>query len=146
MTIMKTSDAGRKFIEQREGLRLSAYRDNSPARIWTIGYGHTSMAGDPHVWSHMRITVKEADDTLTHDLLMWEAIVNKVLKRPPTQNQFDAMVSLCHNIGANGFTGSSVVRQFNAGNVHLAADDFLMWDHPLELLKRREDERRQFLT
>ena len=50
-------------------------------------------------------------------------------------------MSLAFNIGAGGFVGSSVVRQINAGNMQAAADDFLLWDHPPELLGRRKGER-----
>jgi lysozyme len=56
------------------------------------------------------------------------------------------MVSLCFNIGVNGFAGSSVARDLNAGNVQAAADAFLLWDHPEELLGRRKVERAQFLS
>ncbi|SDR00098.1 lysozyme [Rhizobiales bacterium GAS113] len=143
---MRTSAPGRAAIEQREGLKLHAYQDSSLARVWTIGYGHTSMAGAPHVFPGMVITQQTADETLSHDLNMWEAIVNRYIRRAATQNQFDAMVSLCHNIGGGGFAGSSVVRQFNAGNVQAAADDFLMWEHPANLVGRRVSERKQFLT
>lgn len=140
---LTTSAKGRAAIEQREGLELHAYRDS--VGVWTIGYGHTSMAGPPHVNPGMTITKEQADSILTHDLAQWEHYVLNGLKRTPTQNEFDAFVSLCHNIGPKGFAGSSVLKQFNLGNIHAAADDFLMWEHPASLRQRRESERRQFL-
>ena len=141
---MKTSDAGRKAIEEREGLELHAYHDS--VGVLTIGYGHTSMAGAPHVTFGMKITQAQADAILSRDLAKWEGYVSGDLKKAPTQNEFDAMISLCHNIGPNGFRGSSVVKQFNLGNTQAAADDFLLWEHPSALRRRRESERLQFLS
>ena len=56
---MKTSAYGKRFIQQFEGLRLSAYL--CPAGKWTIGYGQTSIAGRP-VREDDKITLSEADE------------------------------------------------------------------------------------
>lgn len=45
-----------------------------------------------------------------------------------TQYQFDAMACLAYNIGAAAFANSTLVRLFNAGDIQLAADQFLRWD------------------
>lgn len=140
---MVVSDVGRALIEQREGLRLQAYQDITG--VWTIGYGHTSAAGPPKVTPRMKISRAQADAVLAKDLGKYEGYVSRYLKRTPTQNQFDAMVSLCYNIGPNGFWGSSVLKQFNLGHIQTAADDFLLWDKPAALKKRRQSERIQFL-
>ena len=87
----------------------------------------------------------QVDAQLAKDLGRFEDAVNSAVKRPLTQNQFDACVSLAFNIGVQGFIGSSVVRQINLGNMQAAADDFLMWEKPPELRGRRESEREQFL-
>lgn len=142
-TPMKTSPSGRLAIERREGCKLRAYQDQRG--VWTIGYGHTSMAGDPRVQAHLVISQKMADEILSRDLAKWEANVNRALKVQPAQCQFDAMVSLCHNIGEYGFDGSSVLRDFNEGLVMSAANAFLMWEHPKSLVERRVEERAQFL-
>lgn len=141
---MKTSEAGRQAIMRREGVRLHAYKDQRG--IWTIFVGHTSAAGAPHVCKGMSGTMAEADETLSRDLLQFEDAVNHAVKKPMMQNEFDAMVSLAFNIGAHGFTGSTVVHRFNLGEKEAAADAFLMWEHPPSLKRRREDERRQFLS
>lgn len=141
---MVTSGAGRKALAQREGTKFVAYRDS--VGVWTIGTGHTGRMSLPKVYGGMTITAEQADAFLASDLAPTEAAVNSAVKVPVTQNQFDAMVSLAFNIGVNGFRGSSVVRQLNAGNVQAAADDFLMWDIPAELLARRRGERAQFLS
>lgn len=64
---------------------------------------------------------------LTHGVVPYE---NQVAKTCPntTQNQFDAMVSLCYNIGPANFATSSVAKLHNAGNHSAAADAFLKWN------------------
>jgi len=117
-----TSAAGRAFIQKWEGCRLDAYKD--VAGILTIGYGHTSMAGPPKVVPGLRITMAEADAILARDLGRYEAGVSKAVTRVPSQHQFDAMVSLCYNIGEGAFARSSVVRHFNAGDMDKAAASY----------------------
>ena len=63
---LKTSDAGRDFIEQFEGLDLKAYNDGTG--VVTIGYGHTTAAGPPAVNYGMVITKDQADQFLAADL------------------------------------------------------------------------------
>ena len=145
---MKTSRTGIDLIRKWEGCRLAAYR--CPAGVWTIGYGHTSMAGPPTVTAGLKITQQEADDILVRDLVKYEAAVDRALTRSPTQPQFDACVSLCYNIGQGAFAGSSVARKFNAGDISGAADAFLLWNKAggkvlPGLEARRADERRMFL-
>ena len=140
---MTTSAAGRQAISLREGVCLKAYNDTRG--ILTIGVGHTSAAGPPPVTEGMRITLAQCDAILAHDLRDCENAVNAAVRVPISQNAFNACVSLAFNIDAPGFRGSSVVRQINAGNMQAAADDFLMWDKPPELLGRRRGERAQFL-
>ena len=55
---MQTSVHGQQKIEQREGVVLKAYRDQRG--IPTIGVGHTSAAGPPHVQMGMVISRDEA--------------------------------------------------------------------------------------
>ena len=144
----KTSALGVQAIAQREGRVLHSYRDTRG--ILTIGVGHTSAAGPPVVVEGMVITAAECDDILSRDLAKFEDAVNAALKTPIAQNKlsqnaFDACVSLAFNIGAPGFIGSSVAREINKGDMQGAADAFLLWDHPPELIGRRKGERAQFL-
>lgn len=142
---MKTSAAGRKAITQREGVRLSAYLDS--VGVWTIGVGHAATSGVPPIpRKGMRITAQQADEILTKDLARYEDAINRSVKVPLTQNQFDALVSLCFNIGERGFAHSTVVARLNRKDYRGAADAILMWQHPPVLRTRREAERKQFLT
>lgn len=146
---MKTSRAGIELIKRWEGCRLTAYRD--AVGVLTIGFGHTSAAGKPTVVSGMKITQQEAEEILVRDLVKYEAAVQKALTRSPTQAQFDAAVSLCFNIGPGAFSTSTFVRKFNAGDIKGAADAILLFNKAggkvlPGLVKRREDERKMFLS
>lgn len=146
---MKTNADGLDLIRKWEGCRLTAYQD--AIGVWTIGYGHTTSAGPPAVKQGLKITAKEATDILTADLVKFEAAVVNALKKTPTDNQFAAMVSLCFNIGPGNFSKSTVLRKFNAGDIPGAADAFRAWTKAAGkvlpgLVRRREDERKLFLT
>ena len=109
------------LIKQFEGLRLNAYQDS--VGIWTIGYGHTK-----DVTSDMKITEYGARRFLIDDLAVACACVIRVIKKPMTDNEFGAFVSLTHNIGVGAFSKSTAARKFNAGDKSAAADAILMWN------------------
>jgi lysozyme len=144
---MKTSANGREFIKGFESLRLKAYPDpGTGGKPWTIGWGHTKgvKQGD-------RITQEQAEQFLSDDLAVFELTVNSAIKRPMTQNQFDAMVSLAFNIGGPNFAQSTLVKNFNTGDVQGAADQFPRWKFSdgkvmPGLVKRRAAEREMFLS
>ena len=145
---MKMSKDGIELLIQFEALKTKAYRDS--VGVWTIGVGHTAMAGPPVPKAGMVITVEEAKAILARDLGQYEAAVNAACGPALNQNQFDAMVSLCFNIGAGNFRKSSVVRKWNEGDVKGAADAFLAWNKAggkvlKGLVNRRAQERAYFL-
>lgn len=139
---MKLSDPGVKMIEEREGLRTTAYKDS--VGVWTIGIGHTSAAGPPKVTQGMTITKDEAWDIFKRDVVQYENAVLKSCKLPLTQYSFDSWTSMCYNIGTGGFSGSTAVKRFNAGDFSGAADAMLMWNKPSEIISRRQGEYVQF--
>lgn len=146
---MRTSYKGRSNIRSLEGDELEAYQDS--IGVWTIGTGHTAAAGAPAPRAGMTITQEESDVILSRDLKLFEDGVIKVLTRQPTQNQFDAMVSLAFNIGLRNFGKSSVVSRFNRGDDAGAAAAFLMWTKAggrelPGLVKRRRVEMKLFNT
>ena len=140
---MKTSTAGRALIERREGRRLTAYRDTRG--IWTIGVGHAVTGLPPRPYAGMTITEAECDALLAADLAPVEAVINRRVTVPVTQNEFDALVSLGFNIGIGGLGRSLVLRRLNVGDVRGAADAFMDWAKPPSLAGRRQDEMAQFL-
>lgn len=139
---MKTSKAGVDFIKRFEALRLTAYDDGRG--VITIGYGHTATAR-----AGMRITEAQAAELLRSDLSSKEACVERTIRVPVSQTQFDALVSLAYNIGCSAFAKSSVVRYLNNGEQEQAAKAFLMWNKVNGkswdgLTKRREQEMAMF--
>jgi lysozyme len=67
------------------------------------------------------------------------------VKVPLTQKQFDALYSLCFNIGETNFKKSTVVKKINENDLQGAADAILMWNKPDVLVNRRKRERALFL-
>lgn len=141
---METSAAGLHALEAREGVRLVAYKDT--VGVWTIGVGHTSMAGLPKVTPTLKITHDECDEIFARDIVKYEATVNSAVKVKITQTEFDALVSLCFNIGQGAFAKSSVVKRLNAGDRAGAAKAFMLWCKPKEIIGRRTGEMRQFMS
>lgn len=140
---MEISDPGVEVLREREGCELVAYKDS--VGIWTIGVGHTAAAGPPEPCKGMTITQEEADALFDEDLDDYEATVNEVIEAEMTQNQFDAFVSICFNIGQGAFAGATFVERFNLGDVEGCAEAILWWNKPPEIIPRRQGEYVQFL-
>ena len=122
---MNTSKAGLDLIKQFEGLRLKAYK--CPADVWTIGYGHTSAAGQPAVKSGMSITEAQANKILAADLGQYEDAINNSVKVDLTQNQFDALVSFVYNVGIGAFQKSTLLKKLNAGQYDAVPGELMKW-------------------
>lgn len=141
---MRTSQRGIDLIKSHEGLRTKAYM--CPANVLTIGYGHTRSVSPGQV-----IDVKEAEELLKEDLVRFENAVNKYVEVYLNQNQFDALVSFTFNVGISAFRNSTMLRLLNIGNSFQAASQLSRWVNGggtrlPGLVKRREEERRLFLS
>ena len=140
---MQLSDSGLRLIERFEGFKPTAYRD--VRGIWTIGYGHTAgvKEGD-------KCTFAAAQEMLRADAQIAADAVNKFARVPLTQNQFDALVSLTFNIGAEAFEESTLLRLLNDSEYAAASEQFLQWrragNDKSALLPRRSQERTLFDT
>lgn len=134
---------GLDVLIDREGNKLKAYRDS--VGVWTIGVGHTSSAGVPAVRPGMVIAQQESREILLRDLVKFENVIMNAVRVPLKPNQWDALFSLCFNVGP-GFAKSTCIRRINSGDMKGAADAILMWNKPPEILSRRRAERKQFLT
>jgi lysozyme len=122
---MKTSPSGLELVKEFEGLRLKAYK--CPAAVWTVGFGHTSAAGDPVVTSGLVITKAEAEEILKCDLVQYEDAVRKLVKVVLTQSQFDALVSFTYNVGEAQFSRSTLLKRVNAGRFDEVPAEFMKW-------------------
>lgn len=144
---MKTSQVGLDLIRSFEGLYLDAYL--CPAQVWTIGIGHTGSVDGVPIKKGMRITEKKAFDLLHSTLASrYEPAVNKL--GTMNQNQYDALVSFCYNLGPYIFTGSllTAIQKRDWANV---ANQMLLYNKAggkvlNGLVRRREAEAKLLLT
>lgn len=145
---MKMTDKGLRLIMEFEGFRASAYRD--AVGVWTVGYGHTAMAGKPNVTAGLTITQAEADVILRRDVRMFADAVAKLVKVPLTDNQFTALVSFAFNVGPGNFAKSSVLAAVNRKDFDAVPRRLALWvkagGRTLPgLIRRRAAEAQMFL-
>lgn len=121
---MKLGPEGAALIKEYEQCRLSAYMP-TPDDVPTIGYGHTRgvAMGDT-------CTQDEADAWFIEDVAWAEDCVNRAVTSGLSQTEFDALVSLCFNIGCKAFTGSTLVRKLNESpaDFDAASKEFSRWN------------------
>lgn len=96
---MKTGPEGINLIKLFEGCELKAYK--CPAGVVTIGYGNTFYENGKPIQMGDEITKQRANELLLALLPKYEATVNRNLKRPLKQNEYDALVSFCWNCGSS---------------------------------------------
>ena len=142
---MQISQKGLDILKEFEGLRLEAYRCS--AGVPSIGYGWTSGVKMGDVW-----TREKAEHMLIEGVKPYERAVQEAIGDAKTsQNQYDAMVSLCYNIGPGNFKKSSVARLHKEGKYTQAAAAFMMWVKAGGkiiggLIKRRNKEKALYLS
>ena len=140
---MKTSKKGIELIISFEGFSKKACKCVPSEKYYTIGYGHYGK----DVASDATITKKDAIALLKKDLSSFEKKVDKYNNIYHfSQNEFDALVSFCYNVGnidkltVNGRRSKSEI-----------ADAMLRYTHSggkelRGLVRRRTMERDLFLS
>ncbi len=118
---MKISQAGKDLIISFEGIRLEAYK--CPAGVWTIGVGSTV----PAVHAGEVITKQQALARFDKDLAKFENAVDRLVKVPLTQNQFDALVSFTFNVGEGALAKSTLLKKLNAGDYDAVPSELMKW-------------------
>lgn len=132
-----------------------AYREFDPITdkvrgTLTIGYGHTDAARHPlRVTPGLRITEAQAMAILDMDLDECEEAVNRLVKVPITQGQFDALVSFTFNCGIGNL--KKLVVPLNRGD---AAGTYAKFDQFIRskgqvlkgLIRRRDGEQALWLS
>jgi lysozyme len=146
---MRMSDEGLALIKRFEGLRLVAYRD--AVGVWTIGYGHTSMAGEPIVKPDLRISSDEADSILARDVDAFARGVRNLVTVNISDAQFSALVSFAYNVGLGAFKRSSVLAAVNAQQFDAVPRRLNLWSKAggrilPGLVKRRAAEAALFIS
>lgn len=150
MTEIKTLDqAGRDFLAKEEGIKLAPYLDS--VGIPTLGIGCTYYPGG------RKVTMK--DKPLKDVQAAWDLFdqvnsnflftVYSTTRDDINQNQFNALLSLCYNIGPVGFKGSTVLKLVNKNpNDPKIAAGFEMWKNaggkPILLARRKREAKLYF--
>ena len=147
---MKISNSGLDLIKQFEGLSLKPYLD--AVNIPTIGFGST------YYEDGTKVTLKDKPITEERATELLEFIanktfsenINKVVKVPLNQNQFDALVSFAYNIGNKNFNWSTLLKKLNLSDYQGASLEFGRWNQTNGkilngLVLRRQKERELFL-
>ncbi len=134
---MQFSKNGIDFmVEVAEGREYSEYPDT--AGNPTIGIGHKLtvvelgtgsivIQGSPVEYKN-GLTHSQVDDLFLQDMYPVEKAINELVKVPLTQNQFDALCSLCFNIGIPRFTKSTLLRLLNTGNYVSVPEQMRRWN------------------
>lgn len=110
--VTKIGKQGIEMIKSFEGLRLKAYRCS--ANVATIGYGNTFYENGKRVaMTDPMITEAKAEELLAWSLTKFEQWVDSYCVDTITQNQFDALVSFCYNLGPNNLKASTLLKKVN---------------------------------
>lgn len=120
---LSSTDTQRKRRISREGLLLiksfEGFRPQAVPRrdgVLTLGYGHTLTAREGIV-----ITEAEAELLLLHDLIAVVDHLHSRIRRPLTQNQFDALASFVFSVGVERCQTSEVLELVREGRMKEAA-------------------------
>lgn len=134
------------FLENYEGYSEKPYRGVDSQNL-TIGFGHVIQPGE----NYTDLSREQATQLFINDLSRYIDSVDKEFAGVPlTQNQHDALVSLCYNLGANIWSKISLDDDIkNGAPLSVIEADFEKLDHVngkevAGLLKRRKAEFQMF--
>lgn len=125
---MKLNQTGYDLIKTFEGLSLKPYKCS--ANVPTIGYGNTYYENGVKVnMTDAPITKQRADELLKHSADRFASKVANLIKKPITQNQFNALVSFAYNVGSGALASSTLLKLVNVNpNDAMIAKEFLKWN------------------
>lgn len=131
---------GLDFLIHEEGVVLHPYKDS--VGLPTIGIGSRFYESGQEVkMTDPPITKERATELFKQTLKSYEITVEQAITANLTQNQFNALCSLCYNIGAPAFRKSTVAKTVNLDPYSTKIKDaWYMWKKPPELLPRRHRE------
>ena len=147
------------LLVELEGLEREVYFDSGNKK--TIGVGHL-LTVEELLTSKIRIDGKYYDYSLgldehlckklcMQDLERFCEAVDAIVYVDLNQNQFDALVIFCFNIGVSVFKSSTLVRMLNEGNYKAVPQQIRRWNKVgtvvnKGLVNRREREVKLWLT
>lgn len=133
------SPAAVSLIHEFETCKLTAYPDpgSKDGLPVTIGWGSTSDEYGRPIKLGTTWSMARADARFRQDLAKYEAALNTLLgNAPTTQNQYDALLSFCYNVGpdiddddkAEGLGDSTLLKKHLKGDYAGAAREFAKWN------------------
>jgi lysozyme len=125
---MKIDKKGLSLIAEFEGLSLKPYKCS--AGVPTIGFGSTYYENGTRVqMNDLPITKQRAEQLLQHTADRFASKVANLIKKPVTQNQFNALVSFAFNVGSGALASSTLLKLVNVNpNDIMIAKEFLRWN------------------
>ncbi|ROI09792.1 lysozyme [Chryseobacterium sp. H3056] len=118
--------SGQNFLSDAEGVRYKAYKDSGG--VWTVGRGITYYEDGSKVRPGDVISKQREQALFLKTVTKYANNVNKVVTKPLTQNQYNALVSFCYNIGITAFNKSTLLRVVNRNPSDPAIKaQFLRW-------------------
>lgn len=143
---MQVSKRGLVEIASHEGIVPMPYFDS--VGVATIGIGHAEVSGRPpnprHMERGVEISMDEVFEMFKDDISSFARGVDRAVKVPVSQSEFDALVSFHYNTG--GIARATITKRLNNGDRKGAADAFMMWRRPPEIIGRRRKEQTLFRT
>lgn len=119
---MRISDKGIALIKRFEGFRSEPYLD--VVGVPTIGYGTTknvNMQMEP-------ISKAYAEELMLDDLVEFQDAIERYVKVPLTQPQFDALCSFVYNVGIGAFRRSTLLKKLNKGQYDQVPYELSRWN------------------
>ena len=127
--ITKISTSGLTLIKRFEGLRLKPYL--CPAGVPTISIGCTYYEDGTKVkMTDAPVSEARAIDIFLYVIKHYEQSVDSFCRDDISQNQFDALVSFCYNMGAGAFKSSTLLKKVNLNpNDQLISKEFTRYKY-----------------
>jgi GH24 family phage-related lysozyme (muramidase) len=126
---MTASASCRDLIKSYESWKPVAYL--CPAGVPTIGWGHCRGVTKQDVKNKRTISKAIGQKFFDEDVAAAEADVEKYVKVPLTQGQFDCLVSFVFNVGGSKFGSSTIVKLLNKKNYDAIPAQMMRWVNAL---------------
>ncbi len=98
-----------------------------PGDKWTHGFGSTTNAQGQPLKPGETTTPTKALEQKLRDVRKFEGSLKGCVTAPLTQGEFDSLVSLAYNVGAQSVCASTMVRLHNQGRHAEACAQFDRW-------------------
>ncbi len=135
---MKISQNGIQTLIDSESPESEIYIDQ--AGLPTIGVGHCLLQSEINSGKielsdgsiidirNNRISKKDIQRLLEDDLISREKAVDRLVKVPLEQSQFDSLVHFVFNVGIGAFKNSTLLKKLNQGQYSAIPDEIRKWN------------------